>query len=255
LTADLLLRFILRPAAAVAGRISREGVAAAITGLTREQWRALGRAFPALGPDPARRAVGARLRLRFLLSRALSGPRHDAVWSGFLGGAPVLFATAHVGDLRGLRYLMRRRIPAANILAPWVMRKRTARYDAAFDRRWQRDFPHVFSSENPHALKTALKRGSLIAAADIPDAASTPFPLLGGTILLDPRPFRLARIAGVPCRPAFLTAPGGRLTMTVGESLPAAEDAALDLFGRAFARVAEQAPFEIDGVTRWGQLP
>jgi hypothetical protein len=252
--ADLLPRFLLRPAAEVASRLAGGNGSRQIAGLEREQWRALAHAFPGLGRDPAPRVLRARRRREFLIGRALASLHHDAVWTGSPEGGPTVFVTAHIGDVRALRYLMRRRMVIASVRGPWQDRAKFARFDAGFDQLWPCEFPHVFSSATPHALRTALRRGSLIVTADVPDRGGFDAPLLGGTIRLDPRPFRLARLARVPCRPAFLTAPHTRLTVTVGSPLPESQHAALEEFGRVFRRVAADAPFEIDGPTRWGQL-
>jgi hypothetical protein len=253
-TADLLPRCLLKPAAGLASRIGSARRTVEVTGLDREQWRVLGRAFPALGADPAFRALLARRRREFLIGRALASLRHDAVWTGSPGREPSLFVTAHIGDARGLRYMLRRHIAVANVRTSWDDRSEIARDDAEVDRLWPREFPHVFSAAAPHGLRAALRRGSLIATADVPDRDGFEVPLLGGTVRLDPRPFRLSRLTRVPCRPAFLTAPRGRLTVTLGEPLPSSPEAALGEFGRVFARVAAAARFEIDGPTRWGQL-
>jgi hypothetical protein len=245
---------LLRPAAELASRIASGDEVSEITGLAREQWRVVARAFPALGRDPAPRVIRARRRREFLIGRALASFRHDALWTGSPGGGPTLFVTAHVGDARALRYLLRRHIPVASVRAPWESRTKAAHDDAVFDRRWPNEFPHVLSAAGPHALRTALRYGSLIVTADVPVRDGVEVPLLGGRVQLDPRPFRLARLARVPCRPAFLTAPGGRLTVTLEDSLPASQETALEEFGRTLARVAAAAPFEIDGRTRWGQL-
>ena len=78
--------------------------------------------------------------------------------------------------------------------------------------------------------------------------------VLGGRLALDARPFRLAGIARVPVRPLFLTAPRGRLTVTVGESLPPSLDEALDGFAKALDRVSEESPWDWDGVTLRGSV-
>lgn len=245
---------LARAAAAVKLRAADDARIEEITGLTRERWRDVARALPALGPDPAVRAARARLRLGSLVGRATAGA--DPFWNGAPGHAPVVFVTGHVGDLRALRYLLRRRVPAASVIQRSSERERIAREDAAIDAIWPRAFPHVFPSNPVRALDRALSQGSLIVAADVPAGkSSVPAALLGGTIGLDPRPFRLARIAGVPCRPAFLTAPRGALTVTVGDLLPSEEEAAIGVFARQLESVCSSAPYEIDGPTRWGQLP
>lgn len=253
--ADLLPRALLPAAALLAGGWPDDAAVSRITGISREQWRAIGRAYPALGEDPGRRAARARMRLRFLIGRSLALRRHDARWVGPpLDERPTMFATAHLGDLRGLRYALRRRVPAANVVWNASDRALVAEDDTRFDRDSPHDFPHVWSAAAPHALRSALARGSLIAAADVPAPRPVEAGLLGGRVRLDPRPFRLARLARVPCRSIFLTAPGGRLRVTLGANLPAAEEEAVRLFAEDLARAARDAPFELDGPTRWGQL-
>ena len=73
-------------------------------------------------------------------------------------------------------------------------------------------------------------------------------PFLGGQAFVDPRPFRLARAAGVPCRPAFLTLPRGRWTLTLGPVLPEDEEGAVAGFARALAKAASLSPLDLDGV-------
>src|SRR5262249_62264763 len=94
----------------------------------------------------------------------------------------------------------------------------------------------------------ARKRGSLVAAADMPEGESRSFPILGGRVLLDPRPFRLARAAGVDCRAGFLTLPDEGWTLTVSAPLPKGAAEALEAFARLFAEVAARAPLDLDGV-------
>lgn len=166
-----------------------------------------------------------------------------------------MYVTAHLGDLRSLRYLVRRHIPVATVVrTSEEEREAIAREDRVFDARAPCDFPHAFSSRHPHRLRSALRRGSLVFAADLPPDGGLAFPCLGGQIFLDPRPFRLAKLAGVPCRPLFLTAPGARLTISIGEAAPAEEAAALQDFARMLERVAGESRFEIDGPTWWSRL-
>jgi hypothetical protein len=254
--ADLLPRSLLPPLSAALARPGRERGIARDTGLSRDQWRDLGRAFPALGSDPGPAAARARRRLQFLVGRALATERHGPRYRPAPPPAgPAVYVTAHLGDLRSLRYLLRRHIPVATVVRTSEEERETiAREDRAFDERFPRDFPHAFSSRNPHRLRRALSRGSLVFAADLPSSEGVAFPCLGGRLSLDPRPFRLARIAKVSCQPLFLTAPRGRLTITVGDALPREEDAALGGFGRMLERVAEESPFEIDGPTWWSRL-
>ena len=221
------------------------------TGLSRERWRELARAFAELPADPGPLAAKARGRLARLASRALSSGR----WNLRLEGdppseRPCVYVTAHLGSLQALRYALRARgIPAATILGPHNLDRRSAAaQDRVFDRRHPLDFPHAFASSHVHRLRGALKRGSLVAAADLPPEGGRRAPLLGGWVRIDPRPFRLARAARVPCRPAFATLPGGRWTLTLGPPLPADGGAACEAFARSMAEVAARAPLDLDGV-------
>jgi hypothetical protein len=91
-------------------------------------------------------------------------------------------------------------------------------------------------------------------AADAPEDEGVRFSCLGGSVRLDRRPFRLARLAGAPCRALFLTAPGGRLTVIIGEQLPREETPALAAFAEALGRVADELPLALDGPTWWNRL-
>lgn len=226
------------------------------TGLSLEEWRDLARAFPGLGPDPGRRAARARLRMRFLAGRALATSRHPPVWRGGLpAAAPTLYVTAHIGDLRSLRYLLRTRVPAGSIIAPEnEERAQGESQDRLFDESSPQPFPHVLPSREPHRIRSALREGSLVAAADAAAEEVFEARVLGGAIPLDPRPFRLARLAGVSCRPIFLTAPRSRLTVTLDEVLPEEIPEALRRFAEAFARVAEESPWDWDGATHWRRI-
>ena len=121
--------------------------------------------------DPGPLAAKARGRLARLASRALSSGR----WNLRLEGdspseRPCVYVTAHLGSLQALRYALRARgIPAATILGPHNLDRRSAAaQDRVFDRRYPLDFPHAFASSQVHRLRGALKRGSLVAAADLP---------------------------------------------------------------------------------------
>ncbi len=254
--ADLLPRFFLPPLSALLGGSGRDEEIRGSTGLTRGQWRDLGQAFPLLGNDPGPPAARERRRFRFLVGRALETQRHaPAFWKDPPGPEPSLYVTAHLGDLRSLRYLLRRQVPIATVVQTSdEEREAIAREDRAFDENAGQDFPHAFSASKPHGLRAALNHGSLMIAADLPEGEAAAFPCLGGTLGLDPRPFRLARLAGVPCRPLFLTAPRRRLTITVGDALPREGAAALAEFARALERVAGESPYEIDGPTWWNRL-
>lgn len=117
-------------------------------------------------------------------------------------------------------------------------------------------FPHLVFAGNAHRLRSALGRGSLIAAIDRIHAPSpdrprpeVAAPFLGGRLILDLSALRLARLAGVPARPLFVTVPGGRLTVTVGDPLPPdANEAGRRMAGLAEA-VARASPADFDGFT------
>jgi lauroyl/myristoyl acyltransferase len=129
-----------------------------------------------------------------------------------------------------------------------LVRREAERQDRLFDARHPIDFPHFFPASAVHRLRSALRRGSLILAADLPepgDGVAVPF--LGGRALVDLRPFRLARAARVPCRPAFLTLPRGRWTLTLGRVLPREEAAAVAAFASCLAEVAARSPLDLDG--------
>ena len=254
--ADLSPRFLLPALSVFLGSSLREKEIRAATAISARQWRDLGRAYPRLGPDPGPAAARARRRYGFLVGQALAGgPDRISFRDAPPGPAPCLYATAHVGDLRSLRYLMRREIPIATVVvATDEERADFARADRDFDLGTPRDFPHVLSSRQPLRLRSALRRGSLIVSADLPERDGVPFPCLGGQLRLDPRPFRLARVCGVPCRPVFLTAPNGRLTITIGPELPRPEKAALAAFARALEAICDESPSAIDALTWWNRL-
>ena len=223
---------------------------AALTGLEPSEWKELRRVFPALPSAPGPRAAARRLLLRRLAARRLATGR----WNARLAGAPpavspTVYVSAHLGSLQGLRYTLRARgILVANVLGPHNLeRTEAARQDRVFDARHALDFPHVFPAARVHALRSALRRGSLIVTADQPDGRGVEAPFLGGRLRLDSRPFRLARGAGVPCRPAFLSLPGGRWTLSLGNPLPDGEEDALDAFARMLAAVAARSPLDLDG--------
>jgi len=100
-------------------------------------------------------------------------------------------------------------------------------------------------------LRTALRRGSLIVAADQPEGDASAFRCLGGWLPLDRRPFRLARLARVPCRPLFLFAFRGRLAISIGQALEGDPTVALEAFARSLERAAGDCPLLIDGPTWW----
>jgi lauroyl/myristoyl acyltransferase len=190
-----------------------------------------------------------------LLARLASRRLASGRWSARLEGAPpsgdpTVYVSAHLGSLQGLRYTLRARgVRVATVLGPHNLERTEAqRQDRVFDARHPLDFPHVFEASRVHRLRTALGAGSLVFAADLPAEAGIEYPFLGGVVHLDPRPFRLARATGVACRPAFLTMPRGRFTLTLGDPLPADERAALEAYAGCLSRVAERSPLDLDGV-------
>lgn len=257
-----------RFAASIAGRLRLRADPDRIrilTGASREEWREIARAFPALPPDPGPAAARARLRLARRWMRALETRR----WRVRLEGdppsaAPAVYVTAHVGSLQALRYALRARgVPTATVLGPFNLdRTRASRDDRVFDRAYALDFPHALPADRPHRLRAALQSGSLVLAADLPPAgtsgnagiAATAGPagtpgvatILGGRVLLDSRPLRLARAARVPCRAAFLTLPRQGWTLTLSPPLAGPEAAAMEELGRALERVTMRAPLDID---------
>jgi hypothetical protein len=250
------------PARALTARLSawrpvfRERDVVAWTGLSSAKWRELAVAFPELPRDPGPRVARARRRMAELASRALSQGNWRPAWEG---PAPpredAVYVTAHLGSLLSLRYVLRARgVPVASVLAPYNFdRPDPAAKDAVFDRRFPLEFPHVASSAATHRLRSLLRRGSLILAADLPAREAFPASLLGATVQLDPRPFRLARLAGVPCVPVFLTLPGRRWTISLGERLPLDDRAALEAFARALGGAASRAPLDLDGPVYWNR--
>jgi hypothetical protein len=224
---------------------------AALTGITRAEWRELRTAFPELPAAAGQRAAGRRLLLARLASLRLRLGRWQSRVAGDSPRAcPTVYVSAHFGSLQALRYTLRARgVPVATVLGPHNLeRSESARQDRVFDARHPIAFPHVLPAAQVHRLRTALRSGSLVLAADLPEGRGVAFPLLGGTVALDPRPFRLARAARVPCRPAFLTLPRGRWTLTLGDPVPDDEAEALAAFARILRRVAEASPTELDGV-------
>jgi len=230
-----------------------------LTGLTEAEWRRLAAVFPRLGDDPGRDASRARRTFTFVAWNEISRRRPRPAWDPAPPpSAPQLLLTAHIGNLRLLRYFLRSAgVPTATIVDDTHMGSDA--HESAnrrLDGRFPVAFPHRFSSREPHRLRAALRRGSLLAAIDRihrpPPGArdrSARVPFLGGTIEIELAPMRLARIAGVAARPIFITAPGARLKITVGEALPADEGEAARAFGVALDRVARASPADFDGYT------
>jgi hypothetical protein len=235
-------------------RLPRAGGAAgviALTGISEEAWRELARVYTGLPAGAGRAAARQRARLARLASRALSSGRWDLCLRGRPPDAePCLYVSAHVGSLQVLRYALRARgVPAATVLGRHSLdRRRAETQDRVFDRHHPLNFPHALPSSAVHRLRSALKRGSLVAAADLPERGGLDARLLGGPLLVDPRPFRFARAAGVRCRAAFVTLPGGHWTLTLSGELPRGERAACEEFARFCAEVAAHSPADLDGV-------
>jgi hypothetical protein len=244
---------VSRTASSWLGRLvprGRERVRA-LTGIGPEEWREIAGAFPGVPPDPGRLAARRRARLARLASRALATGRWKTTLDGEAPGPePTVYLTGHIGALQALRYVLRSRgVPVASVIGRFNLdRSVTARTDPIFDRRYPFDFPHALPSTRPHRLAKALATGSLILAADFPEGPFVEAELLGGTVRLDPRPFRLARAAGVPCRAAFLTLPACGWTLTLGEPLPSDPTRAVQDFARVYRRVAAAAPLDVDGL-------
>jgi len=230
-----------------------------LTGLSDAEWRKLAALFPRLGDDPGRDAARARRTFTFVAWNELSRRRPAPRWEPAPPpSAPQIFLTAHVGSLRLLRYFLRSAgVPAATIVDETHFGNEAhARANRWIDGRFPTAFPHRFSSREPHRLRAALRRGSLLAAIDRvhrpPPGAkdhSARIPFLGGTLEIELGPLRLARLAGVRARPVFITAPEARLTITVGDALPADETEAAREFGVLLDRVARAAPADFDGYT------
>jgi hypothetical protein len=160
--------------------------------------------------------------------------------------------------VRLLRYFLRLAgIPAATIVDATHLANAASRAQNAWiDRRRPCAFPHTVFAGEPHRLRSALRRGSLIAAVDRIHAPEPGrggqdriVPFLGGRLTLDLSALRLARIAEVPVRPIFLTLPEERLTVTVGEPLPAEADPAAERFGALADAVARASPADFDAYT------
>jgi hypothetical protein len=238
-----------------------------LTGLADAEWRSLAEVFPGLGGDPGGGAARARRTFAFVawneLSRRRPRPRWDPAPPP---GGPELFLTAHIGSLRLLRYFLRGAgIPTGTIVDETHYGSEThARANRWVDGRFSAaGFPHTFSSREPHRLRAALRRGSLLNAIDRihPPAPGAPdrsarVPFLGGTLEIELGALRLARLAGVAARPVFISAPRGRITITVGEALSGDVAESARAFGEILARVARESPGDFDGYThRFAAVP
>jgi hypothetical protein len=230
-----------------------------LTGLAEDEWRALGRLFPLLGADPGLAAARARRDFALLARYEVSRSRPRPFWDPAPPpGAPQLLVTAHLGGLRMLRYLLRSSgIPTATIIDETHLGSRKWRpFDEWIERRFPVGLPHTFSAREPHRLRSALRRGSLLAAIDRihrpppgADDRSARVPFLGGSLEIELAPLRLARLAGVAVRPIFATAPDARLTITVGDALPEEDAGAARAFGELLDRTARRSPGDFDGFT------
>lgn len=231
----------------------------ALTGLSEEGWRAIARVLPGLGAKPGLDAARARRTFTVLAAHAIGQSRSGVRWDPSPPPAtPALYLTIHLGSLRTLRYLLRREGIAIGVVVDETHfgDPSTEDRNARFDRSFPHDFPHTFDSRRPHRLRGALRRGSLVLAIDrihrsapAPPRSTARIPFLGGTLEIELGPLRLARVAGVPARPIFITAPRGRLTITVGDPLPADPDSAAARFADVLGRAAGRSPADFDGYT------
>jgi len=235
--------------------VARRGHRADPAGIAPGEWDEIRRAFPDLPEGLSRKAARSRRRLGRRCARALRSGRWDVRAEGDPPSlAPAVYVTAHVGGLQVLRYALRSRgVAAATVLGPHNLeRPEAALQDEIFDSRYPMDFPQVLPAARVHRLRTALRSGSLLMAADLAAEGGFAISFFGGRLRLDPRPIRLARMARVPCRPAFLTLPDAGWTLTLGPELPAGEEEALTRFGELFIRVAARTPWDLDGVVYRG---
>ncbi|HET9794522.1 MAG TPA: hypothetical protein VFS34_08680 [Thermoanaerobaculia bacterium] len=230
-----------------------------LTGLADSEWRRLAESFPLLGPDPGRDAARSRRTFTLVAWNELSRRRPRPEWNPAPPSSePQVLVTAHIGNLRLLRYFLRvEGIPVATIVdETHPTSGSTGKWNEWIDRRFPIAFPHTFPSDQPHRLRAALRRGSLLAAIDRihrpPPGGrdrSARVPFLGGAIAIELGALRLARLAGVAARPIFVTAPAARLTITVGAPLPQSEAEAVREFGAIFDRVSRESPGDFDGYT------
>jgi hypothetical protein len=229
------------------------------TGLGEGSWNEMAGLFPGLGPRPGPDAARHRRSFGLLGENALSRGSSRVRWLPERPPPdPTLYLTLHLGDIRLLRYLLRLAgIPAATIVDETQLgNPKVLAENRRIDRRRPHALPHSVFSGEPHRLRSALRHGSLLAAVDRihPPApgkgtADRTFPFLGGLLTVDLSVLRLARLAGVPARPLFVTIPGERLTVTVGEPLPRDREAAGACFGDLADAVARDCPAAFDGYT------
>jgi hypothetical protein len=263
-----LLRFL--PAAAIRWRVRTwapptPAQIEQLTGLDDEAWRRMAALFPDLGADPGLDAARRRREFALLAAHALSPDSRQVLWQPARPGPErTLYVTVHLGSLRLLRYLLRLAgVPAATVVDETHLVNTAARKkDAMIDRLRAHAFPHVVFARDAHRLKSALGRGSLIMAIDRIHAPSpgrpgpeVAIPFLGGRMILDLSALRLARLARVPARPLFVSAPGGRLTVSVGDPLAADPEVAARQFGERADAVARASPADFDGFTHRFALP
>lgn len=230
-----------------------------LTGLDEGAWRRMAEIFPMLGDHPGLDAARQRRAFALLAANALAPASRRVRWvPARPDPAPALYLTIHLGDLRLLRYLLRLAgITAATIVDDTHRGNEAAREeDATIDRLRAHAFPHVFFARDSHRLRSALRRGSLLAAIDRIHAPAPGKPrpelaidFLGGRLVLDLSPLRLARLARVPARPIFISAPRRRLTVSVGAPLPADPGEAGRRFGELAGAVARDSPADFDGFT------
>lgn len=232
---------------------------ASLTGLDEGQWRALARVLPGIGPDAGRAAARARRTFTLLAAHAMGRSRSGVRWDPAPPPRePAVYLTVHMGSLRTLRYLLRREgIPLGVVVdETHYGSPSTEERNRRFDRAFPHDFPHTFDARKPHRLRSALRRGSLVLAIDLihragpaPPRTTARIPFLGGALEIELGPLRLARLAGVPARPIFISAPEARLTITSGPALPPDDDAAVARFAEVLGRAAGRSPADFDGYT------
>ena len=235
------------------------------TGLDEAAWRGMAELFPRLGTAPGAGAARRRRELALFAAHALTPDSRRVDWRPARPGPePTLFMTIHLGDLRVLRYLLRLTgIPAATIVDETHLGDTAGRADDAMvDRLRPHSFPHLIFAGHSHRLRSALRRGSLIAAIDRIHAPAPGRPrpelaidFLGGRLILDLSALRLGRLARVPARPIFISAPRRRLTVSVGDPLPDDPGEAGRRFGELAGAVARDSPADFDVFTHRFLLP
>ena len=210
---------------------AREQRVRALTGMSLERWRQLASLYPGLPEDPGWPAAPSTPGPRAArLPRPGERPLEPATGGSRAGPRARVYVTAHIGSLQVLRYALRARgIPAATVLGPHNLERAAA----------ARAGPHVRPpasrclSRTPvrprevHRLRTALKRGSLIVAADLPERGGVAFRrfsadrVRAGSAAVPPGARGRSPVPG-----GLPTLPAGRWTLTIGPELGADDPAA-----------------------------